>query len=182
MIISIRGTNGAGKSTLVRSIMDCFGTRIAMRYPPDEKKRVPMGYILRSKDDTRSLLVTGHYETVNGGIDTMPSLVYAYDLALKHHELACDVIMEGKNFTESPAWILSLHKRKFDIRVVLLDVPVEQAIQSVRARGHKIQERTIRDLHNRSRLQFTKFENHGVKSFKGNRRQCLEEVKRWLGI
>jgi hypothetical protein len=183
VIISLRGTNGAGKSSLVHKVMHAFGgTVITIQYPPEQRKRVPMGYILRSEDETRSLFVMGHYEKTNGGVDTMPSLVYAYDLALKHYELGCDVIMEGKNFTETPAWILGLHKRKIDIRVALIDVPVEQAIQSVRERGHRIQEKTIRDLHARSRVQYALFEEWGVTTFKGNRRQCYEEVKTWLKI
>jgi hypothetical protein len=185
MIISLRGTNGSGKSTIVREIMKSYETIVKVKYPPDWSKRVPTGYICINKDSVRRLFVVGHYEAVkdkivNGGVDTTPGLAYAYDLALKHHEFGCDVIMEGKNFTESPKWILNLHECKFDIRVALIDIPLEECIKSVRGRGHKIKEETITALHTRSKAQFKIFEKAGVHAIKGSRRQCLEKVQSWL--
>ena len=186
MIISIRGTNGAGKSTLVRQIMDHFvltgGTVTAISYPAEENKRKPMGYICSRVigGGDQGLFVVGHYEIPNGGIDTVPSLAYAYELALGHHELGMDVIMEGKNFTEPLTWILEQHQNKLDIRVVLIDIPVEQCIEAVRARGHKIREETIVTLHAKSHVQFNVFQEAGVRAFKGTRQQCLKEVQSWL--
>jgi len=184
MIISIRGTNGSGKSTLVRWIMDDFakngGGVTMMKYPPEKHKRKPMGYLCRNADQTKALFVVGHYEIDNGGIDTVPSLDYAYDLALNHHMIGFDVIMEGKNFTESTAWLIKQHENELDVRVVLIDTPVKECIKSVRKRGHKIQEKTIRALHARSRVQFKVFQKAGILSFKGSRAQCLSKVRSWL--
>jgi uridine kinase len=186
MIISVRGTNGAGKSTLVREVMKGFthdgGKVYAMQYPPEENKHRPMGYICRNADQTKALFIIGHYENAkaNGGVDTLPNMKYAHDLALNHHSMGFDVLMEGKNFTESPAWILKQHEDKLDVRVVLIDTPVKLCIKSVIARGHKIQEKTIRGLHAKSRVQFRLFERAGVPAYKGTRRQCLEKVQSWL--
>jgi ABC-type sugar transport system ATPase subunit len=186
MIVSIRGTNGAGKSTLVRSIMKRIisdgGKVTAIKYPADENKKRPLGYICSPAGKTKGIFVVGHYEpmTANGGIDTTPSLKYAYKLALEHHELGLNVIMEGKNFTESPKWILDQHGAEFDIRVALIDLPVAQCIKAVRKRGHKIKEETIKTLHAKSREQYKIFEKAGVTVFKGTRDECFEKVKAWL--
>jgi len=184
MIISIRGANGAGKSTLVRWIMEDFtkngGTITTMKYPPEKKKIKPCGYICRTADQTKALFVVGHYEIANGGLDTIPSLAYAYELALNHHTMGFDVIMEGKNFTETPTWITDLHMQKLDVRVAMIDIPVKECVESVRARGHKIKEETIKSLHAKSLRQFEIFKHAGVRIFKGDREQCLEEVRKWL--
>jgi dephospho-CoA kinase len=178
MIISIRGTNGAGKSTLVREIMSRY-EKTLIQYPAKDKRK-PMGYVCSNFEKTKGFFVAGHYEIANGGIDTLPSLECAYDLALKHHQLGLDVILEGKNFTEPPTWILKQHEDKVDIRVVLIDIPLSQCIKAVRARGHKIKEDTIAALHAKSRKQFEVFKKAGVHVFKGNRKQCLEKVASWL--
>ena len=182
MIVSIRGTNGAGKSTLVRTIMDSLiqtgCTITTIKYPADKNKRRPMGYICES--GAAPIFVVGHYETKNGGLDTSPSLAYAYELAVSHLALGFNVIMEGKNFTESPAWILEQHNLGVDIRVVLIDIPVKQCIKAVRARGHKIKKETIIALHAKSREQYKIFVKAGVRAFKGTRQQCLKEVQSWL--
>lgn len=184
MIISLRGSNGSGKSTLVRDVMrswlDSGGTIVKVMYPPDQNKRVPLGYICISADETRRLFIVGHYGIPNGGVDTVPSLAYAYDLAVRHHELGSDVLMEGKNFTEPTKWLIKLHERGLDVRVVLLDIPIEECIASVRKRGHKIQEKTIRSLHAKSRNQFEVFSSAGLRTHRGDRRSCLERVQAWL--
>jgi len=184
MIISIRGTNGAGKSTLVKKIMDDViytgGIVTPISYPAEENKRKPMGYICNNTSKINSFFVIGHYEIANGGIDTVPSLAYAYELALGHHELGMHVIMEGKNFTEPLTWILEQHQNKLDIRVVLIDTPFSKCVESVRARGHKIKEETIAMLHAKSQVQFNVFKEAGIRAFKGTRRQCLSEVQSWL--
>jgi energy-coupling factor transporter ATP-binding protein EcfA2 len=182
MIIKLLGTNGAGKSTLVRTIMRDYqvaGDVITVQYPSEEGRKLrPQGYICRA--NFRRLFVLGHYEIANGGVDTLPSLDYAYKLALTHHELGSDVMMEGKNFNDSAARTLILIKNKLDVRVVLLDLGVDLCIQSVRERGHNISEDTIRKLHKKSRDQYSIFQNAGATTFKGGRSQCLAEVRKWL--
>lgn len=185
MIVSIRGTNGAGKSTLVRKVMDdCVrdgGIVATIRYPAKENKRKPMGYVCFNPERKAiPFFIIGHYEIPNGGIDTMPSLKYAYELALGHHELGMHILMEGKNFTEPLTWFLEQHQRKMDIRVVLIDIPLSECVAAVRERGHTIKEETITTLHAKSRMQFDAFKEAGIRAFKGSRQQCLDEVQSWL--
>jgi hypothetical protein len=163
---------------LVREVMSRYEATL-IKYP-SKNKRKPMGYICSNFDKTHGFFVPGHYEIANGGIDTLPDMACAYDLAIKHHKLGLDVLMEGKNFTEPPTWILKQHKAGKDIRVVMIDLPLAQCIKSVRDRGHKIQEKTIASLHAKSRKQFEIFKEAGVHVFKGSRKQCLEKVASWL--
>jgi hypothetical protein len=208
MIVNIRGTNGSGKSTIVRKVMDLYPTRIAIAYP-EVNKRKPMGYICswscsypdcsctvsfpkgykpseetecpRSKGDTtRRLFVPGHYEIQNGGIDTLPSLNYAYELVLKHHELGADVLYEGKNFNDSLERIKIMHQARLDVRVVFIDHPITKCIQAVHDRGHNIKQDTIIALDDKSKKEFVKLRTIGVKCRLLSRQGSFQTIRDWL--
>lgn len=181
MIISLRGTNGSGKSSLVREIMTLYHTEVKIEY---RGRRRPVGYVMLPRDfsETR-LFVPGHYEIANGGMDTLPSLEYAYDLIRVHAlELGSHVLYEGKNMSDGTQNLLDLRDQGLDVAVALIDEPLETCVASVRARGHRIKVETIEKLHRRSHAQMAIFERENVECFTGSRAQTLEQVKRWLKL
>jgi len=178
MIISLRGTNGSGKSTIVRNIMKLYPHETKIEYPG---RRKPIGYVLRLKN--RTLFVPGHYEILNGGIDTIDSLATAYNLIAVHAvELGCDVLYEGKNLSDGPKRLLELQAAGHDVAVAHINLPVEDCISAVRLRGHTIKVETIEKLHIKSQHDLVKFGLAGVPVFSGNREDTLMQVKSWLKI
>lgn len=177
MIISLRGTNGSGKSTLVRATMQNY-TVTSIRYP-DPKKRKPMGCVCQL-DKRRALFVPGHYEIANGGVDTLPSLQYAYELIYQHARLGMHVLYEGKNLSDGAVRLLELKSRRLDVRVVLLETPLEECIKSVRERGHKIAMKTIRHLYDKSSRDVDLMERKGVKVERLGRMEAFYKVNEWL--
>jgi ABC-type cobalamin/Fe3+-siderophores transport system ATPase subunit len=180
MIINLRGTNGSGKSALVRTIMSLYPTVTQIAYPEAEHKRRPMGYICRK--GVNRLFIPGHYEIANGGIDTLPSLNYAYDLILKHHEFAADVLFEGKNLTDNIERLLIMHQAKLDISVIFINLSVADCIKAVRARGHAIQEKTIEAIDKKCKKEFATLSKAGVKCLQLGRAEALKTVAHWLDL
>ena len=181
MIISLRGTNGSGKSTIVREIMRMYRAEVKIEY---RGRRRPVGYIMLPKDfsETR-LFVPGHYEIANGGIDTLPSLDYAYGLIRVHAlELGSHVLYEGKNMSDGVNGLVALHEEGLEVAVAWLREPVDLCVRSVRERGHKIKEETIRKLHDKCERQINIFRGYGIEHFVGDRAETLEQVKRWLKL
>lgn len=183
MIISLRGTNGAGKSHLVRRVMGFYQRRVAVQYPGYSDKR-PTGYVCTPYiAGKKYLFVVGHYEIPNGGVDTLPKLDDAYDLARTHSlELGMNVIMEGKNLSDGTTRLLALKSVGCDVAAVFVDEPVERCVESVRARGHKIQEKTIRLIHAKCHRQYDSLKEEEVRCFKGSREQAFEEVYKMLEL
>jgi hypothetical protein len=182
MIVMIRATNGAGKSTIVRKIMEKYEKITTVRYPKGMDKKKPMGYICSRSSDTRHLFIPGHYEIANGGIDTMPSLDYAYQMIFRHHELGSDVLAEGKNFNDGLQRILSLYARKLDIRVMFIDHPVMACIEAVRNRGHTIRPETIVRLADKCEKEFKTLSKVGVQCNILPREEALDQIQKWLGV
>jgi nicotinamide riboside kinase len=178
MIISIRGSNGSGKSSVVRKIMQLHTTCIKMSYPPDMHRHRPLGYICQT--DWRRLVVLGHYEIANGGLDTIHDLNYAYKLALEHHGLGCNVIMEGMNASDGTLRTLKLHQTEIDIRVVLLNTSLKECITNVRARGHSIQEKDIQGRYNKCLKNVETFEKEGICVLRASATEAVKEIMRWL--
>lgn len=176
MIISLRGTSGSGKSTLVRAVIGRYG-----RHRPvyeGERKR-PMYEIHGRNPDGKVLVTPGHYLIGNGGIDTLKSLDDAYRIARWADSCGHDVLMEGKNMSDGATRVDALHAEKRDVRVVFLDVPVEECVASVRARGHSISEASIIKTDAKVRRAMEKFT---CRTFQGDRAQCLRVVLEWLGL
>ena len=176
MIISLRGTSGSGKSHLVRSVT----SRYERHREWHKDGRLKPYYVTHGRSATgRVLVVPGHYEIANGGIDTIKTLDEAYSIVRWAARQDFDVLMEGKNMSDGVGHIHGLMCEKFDCRVVHLDVPVEQCIESVRERGHNIAEHSIRKTDAKVRRDMEKFT---CKTFSGNREMCLSRVLEWLGL
>ena len=178
MIINIRATNGAGKSYIVHKIMKQYDDITEIAYLPIRNKKRPMGYICRR--GTRRLFIPGHYEIDNGGIDTLDSLRFAYELILEHHALGADVLYEGMNFSENLNFILDCHKVDLDIRVVFIRHPLSDCIKSVRKRGNAIKVETITALFEKSNKEFVKLRVNRVKCFALDRRESFCTINNWL--
>lgn len=179
VIISIRGTNGAGKSTIVRKIMASYDLKIAVQHPGFGTRR-PTGYIC--KGGHTPLFVPGHYEIANGGIDTLPSLDAAYDLARIYSlELGMNVLMEGKNLSDGVTRVLALRDSGCEVAVFWLDFDVEQSIAAVRSRGHKIKKDTIRRIEEKCAIDYDALgQESDIWLASGGREECFSQVSRWL--
>lgn len=138
MLIYLRGTNGAGKSTIVRSVLSLFCAQPLTK----PGRRRPLGYVCPGPTP---LFIPGHYEIQNGGIDTIRSLSEVVDLVQEFHGKGMNVLCEGKNAQDKT---LTRHFELLRIPLVFIWVhhPVEECIRSVRERGHRIAEKTIRQI------------------------------------
>lgn len=177
MIISLRGTNGSGKSTIVRDVMNrCESVKALML--PFRKK--PAGYFLRLGE--KPIFIPGHYEIANGGVDTLDSLDTAYNMMLAVHELACDIIYEGKNMSDGIKRVMLMHEAKIDIRIIYLTTPLDVCVKSVRERGHNIKESTITAIYNKCEHQYVALKEFGVNTVKASREDALRYIFNWLEI
>ena len=175
MIISLRGTSGSGKSTLVRTIVDLYDRHRDV-YTSGRTKPY---YTFHGRNPRGRVLVTpGHYQIANGGIDTLPSLDAAYQIARWAAKCGHDVLMEGKNMSDGLVKVNELMAGKFDIRLVFINEPLEKCVASVRERGHKISDASIKKTMTKVHRDMGAFDG---KAFIGNREQCFETVKGWLG-
>lgn len=173
MIISLRGTNGAGKSTIIRTLMKDFSDRVEIRYPG---RRKPVGYQL-SHGNVR-LFVPGHYEIANGGIDTLSNIDEAYEMIINADKTGWNVIYEGKNLSDGVSRFQSLPTN--DKLVIVLTHPVELCIHSVRERGHRIREETIRNIYEKTIRDVREFEKLGISVFNASREEALDLCRRML--
>lgn len=175
MIISLRGTSGSGKSHLVRRIMGLYPKHIDKF---TEGRRKPLYTIHGRNRDGKCLVTPGHYLIGNGGVDTLPDLDAAYYIAEWGDTAGHDVLMEGKNMSDGARHVNALVERGHDVRVVVLNTPVHECVASVRARGHKIAEKSIEKTFNKVMRDITSF--HCETSI-GDRDACFDMIKRWLG-
>lgn len=178
VIISLRGTNGAGKSTIVRTLMERLGVdnREEIRV---HWRRKPLGYLYRDAV-TSGLFIPGHYEIANGGVDTVESLESAYDLIRLYSGRGFNVIYEGKNMSDGPKWVRLIDPS--EITLVHVELPVEDCIAAVRARGHSIKEETIRRLFDKTIKDMATLESEGYRVYRGDRKSCLEFCAAALAI
>lgn len=181
MIISLRGTNGAGKSTLVRAVTARCALEVKLGAPPGRRRSV--GTVWRKPGVDRRLFVPGHYDVANGGIDTLSTLDYAYGLIRENALLGRDVLYEGKNMSDNAQRLINLHRQGHQCYAVLLNVPLEECIRSVRARGHAIAEKTIERLWYKSQKDLVKLVGTGVVTHSYvSRDHALEHVCHLLGV
>lgn len=125
MIIQIRGTSGSGKTTVMRAVMKNYvWTPI---YEDGAKK--PTYYL--SSD--RSLVITGHYETVSGGCDRVGGASAVYALTQKLRTELGDspiILQEGLLLSEDTKWSMLLP----DLRIVYLTTTPNDCLERVKGR------------------------------------------------
>ena len=183
MIISLRGTSGSGKSTLVRKITALYATG-GVPFFVDGRRKAYYTTWVRDPPTGRALVVPGHYDIANGGIDTLGSLDEAYDIAREADAKGHDVLMEGKNMSDGPPHALNLWKMEGrDVRVVHINEPLSKCIRSVRKRGHSIADETIRKTHDKCLRDVTTFRCHGMPHVRQEgREKCFDIIKWWLAL
>lgn len=178
MIISLRGTSGSGKSTLVRKITALYGDGGTPIHVDGRRKAY---YTVHERDRGRALVVPGHYEIANGGIDTLPSLDAAYEIARIADIEGHDVLMEGKNMSDGPPHALALWREGRDVRIVHVHEPLARCVDSVRRRGHAIAETTIEHVMHKCEKDAVTFRVMGMPYVQqAPRGRCLEIVREWL--
>ncbi len=176
MIISLRGTSGSGKSTVVRNVVSHYERHRDMHVVG----RIKPYYVIHGRNPQgRCLVVPGHYLIANGGVDTLRSLSEAYTIARWADACGHDVLMEGKNMSDGVHHVSELQRERRDVRVVHVDMQIEECISSVQDRGHLISEASIRKTDAKVRRDMEKFT---CRIFSGNRQQCLDRVLEWLGL
>jgi len=145
MIIQLRGTSGSGKSHIVRAVLADVRNRTRHR---QEGRRQPIGYSGQlgplGGTSCASLGIPGHYETPCGGCDTIPDLTKVFAqvaLAAEHHD---HVLFEGLLASEDTRRTIELRDklalmgglgaRSHELRVVLIDTPLEDCLAGIQKR------------------------------------------------
>lgn len=129
-VIQIIGTSGSGKSTLVRRVMELYPRKFRVK---KEGRRQPYGYIME-RDRGPQLFILGHYETACGGCDTISSMDAIFEAVKEAHAAEMNVLFEGLLISALAARTLQLHQQGLDLRVVALEVPLEQCLDSINQR------------------------------------------------
>lgn len=185
MIISLRGASGSGKSTLARAIFTAY-QRHRYRYKEGRKQpfyTVHGGGSVKGVTSLTNLVVPGHYEIANGGVDTLKSLDDAYHIARWADDMRYHCLMEGKCMSDGTSHVAALAHEKRDVRVVHVDEPLERCYESVRQRGHNIARHSIEKTHRKIAVNMETFKCIStIQTFSGNREECLMEVRKWLGL
>lgn len=181
MIISLRGTSGSGKTTLVRKITALYaggGTPVFV----DGRRRAYFTTHLRTDPNGRALVVPGHYDIANGGVDTLPDLDAAYAIARTADDDGHDVLMEGKCMSDGPPHALNLWRLEGrDVRVIHVCESLAKCVRSVRNRGHHISEESIERTHGKVLRDVCTFRAMGMPHVRQeSREECFNIVRWWL--
>jgi len=176
MIITIRGPSGAGKTHLVREIMRDYPI-IEPQFQHGRKK--PLNYLLRRRSE-RSLVLLGHYEIANGGVDTLSSLSETYHLIRTFDNEGVDVLYEGKCMSDGATGPRALHQEGRDVRILYLNTPINVCVDSVRARGHRIAEKSITQVAWRCSREYETLGREHLIVQQATRERGLEIVREWL--
>lgn len=132
MILNIRGASGSGKSTLARHVMDAAlrraGGRCVLEFA--DGRRRPVGY--RYTTSKRSLVVLGHYEIANGGMDTV-ELDEGYRMIREWAGAGWDVLYEGKTLRDRASSVIDL-SHYWPTRVLHLTTPLDECVRRIRQR------------------------------------------------
>lgn len=169
----MRGPSGSGKSTLVRRLVEPLGAGLPIMKDGRQKPYYTI-YLGR-------VVVLGHYEIKNGGVDTLKSISEAYDLAISLQK-KYSVVMEGKCLSDGASNVMRARAAGHDVRALVLDTSVEKCIASVRERGHNIKPASIERVYLQVRRHALAFREAGIPTYEGNRDQCLEQAREWLSL
>lgn len=182
MIISLRGTSGSGKSTLVRKITALYAGG-GVPHHVDGRRRAYYTTYARLPRTGRGLVVPGHYDIANGGIDTLKTLDEAYRIARETDDQGHDVLMEGKNMSDGPPHALALYRERRDVRVVLIDHPLVACCLAVKQRGHNISAESISRTRDKCLRDINQFRCLGLKRvLQTNRVDAYLTVRHWLAL
>lgn len=184
MIINIRGTSGSGKSTLVRKIVALYDEKQPVF---EEGRKQPISYLYTRKQG-KPLAVIGHYETACGGCDTITSTDHTFDLVRKNHE-NCDVIFEGLLISADVNRINKLHQEGYPVKVVALDLPLEECLNSVneRRRAKKpdapdVNPKNTKSKHQGVKQSLKRLHEAGVPAIAVGREEAFNFIKQELGL
>lgn len=185
-IINVRGTSGSGKSTLVRRIMDLYhGPRLRIKV---KGRKQPLATLLQ-RPDGRSLFIPGHYETACGGCDTLSGYDQSYGLVKEAYANGHDVLYEGLLISGESQRVIDLHNGGFNVKVIALEVPIEQCIASVNTRRWAknpdkppVKERNTIAKARAVEIAMKKMQEAGVPTVWRNRDEALEDIKRTLNL
>jgi ABC-type dipeptide/oligopeptide/nickel transport system ATPase component len=186
MIISIRGTSGSGKSHLARRIMAMYPGQQDVMAP--KRKKPIMSVFTRDPPTGAILVVLGHYQIANGGIDTIGDLNDVYNTIRTVASTsittgAMDVLYEGMNMGDGTTNFMQLVREGHDARIVHLTTPLEQCVEGVRARGHKIAAASIEKTMRKVDSNVKTFRALRVPNvFAGDREACFNAIKWWLKL
>ena len=131
MVINVRGTHGSGKSELVRRVMAKYSVQVAVT---EEGRKRPIGYGLVNPNMKKTLFVPGSYENPCGGCDTISDVKDVYSLIRKYHAENQDILFEGILAQHSGPGARALVADGYDLRVIVLDVPIELSREGVNLR------------------------------------------------
>ena len=180
MIISLRGTSGSGKSTLTRKVTALYDGDGQPHFIEGRRKAY---YTTWTRGTGTPLMVPGHYDIANGGVDTLASLDEAYELAHEFSSRGHDVLMEGKCMSDGTPHAMTLLRRGHDVRIVHINVPVEKCIASVLKRGHNIAPHSIQKTHDKVLRDMQQFRTLGLKNVRQeSREECFKIIKWWLAL
>jgi hypothetical protein len=138
MIVRVAGGNGAGKSHVVHRVIAMYEHRTLAR---DQL------LLEKGTDGLQNTFVPGHYNIVNGGLDTVPSgarLAEMRERMRRHAEAGWHVLYEVSSQKEGSAWMLEMLRAGHACRHVLLSTSDDDRVLGVRGRGHGIREDLIR--------------------------------------
>lgn len=183
MIINIRGTSGSGKSTIVRDTLS-FGAKTSFRQP---LRKQPLGYLVSNPGHAGNFCVIGHYESACGGCDTLPGYDRTFELVREGLGYAPNVVFEGLLVSEEVKRTVELHNAfPGELRVILLETPVEECLDSIRARRlARGDERPLKEDNTRNRVEtirrsVAKLEQAGVEVHRLHRHPAAQLVREWL--
>ena len=81
--------------------------------------------------------VVGHYETPCGGGDTFPTPVAVFEHVRSAASRGYDVLFEGIISQDDVVMTVGLKTASYRLLVILLDVPIDICIKSIRARRNE---------------------------------------------
>lgn len=162
MIVHVAGTHGSGKTHLVNRALRSCAYIVKMSYRPPRW----LGSI--GVHGTRSLFVPGTWEHLDA----------LHAACMIHHELACDVLREGGRLQD----LRSAHDAGVDVRVVMIDHPVQDCASYLRETGQLSKIDTLTKTRARVLRSLTELERGGVPIHKLSRESARQKVMSWLEL
>lgn len=164
LLLNIRGTCGSGKSHIVHTIR----REVTPKPMFETWRRRPVGY------ETDRLFIAGHYEIAIGGIDTFKSLDVAYTV-IDRCSKGRNVLCEGKAQNRDVDYLIG-RQFKFKVICINLTTPPEEAVASVRSRGHNISEQIIHRTFRKCQRDVELLQRAGVEVHSLNRLDAMTMV------